>query len=62
VNNSGIWTATSNGYSFTVNQSTGTLSVAAVPEPSVAALIAVGLFGALAFVRRRAPRVADAKF
>jgi autotransporter-associated beta strand protein len=62
VNNSGTWTGTSNGYSFTLDQSTGTLSVAAVPEPNVVALIAVGLFGALAFVRRRSPRIADGKF
>jgi autotransporter-associated beta strand protein len=61
VNNSGIWTATSNGYSFSVDQSTGTLSVAAVPEPNVIALIAVGLFGALTFARRRSPQSVGAK-
>jgi autotransporter-associated beta strand protein len=47
------------GITFT---GTGSLTVAAVPEPNVVALIVVGLFGALTFARRRNPPSADAKF
>jgi autotransporter-associated beta strand protein len=52
VNNSGMWTGTSNGYSFTVDQTTGALSVAAVPEPGVCAMLGLGLASVL-FLRRR---------
>jgi len=50
---SGVWNGSSNGYNFSLDQSTGTLSVTAVPEPSVIALVTIGLGGGLMLRRRR---------
>lgn len=52
---SGVWNGSSNGYTFSLDQSTGTLSVTAVPEPSVIALVTIGLGGGL-MLRRRSGR------
>lgn len=41
------------GYSVSLDQTSGAVTFAAVPEPSVMALVAVGLFGVLTFRRRR---------
>jgi autotransporter-associated beta strand protein len=41
------------GYSVSLDQTSGAVTFTAVPEPSVVALVAVGLFGALTFRRRR---------
>jgi autotransporter-associated beta strand protein len=49
---SGVWNGSSNGYTFSLNQSTGALSVTAVPEPSVIALVTIGLGGGLMLRRR----------
>jgi len=50
---SGVWNGSSNGYNFSLDQSNGTLSVTAVPEPSVIALMTLGLGGGLMLRRRR---------
>lgn len=49
---SGIWTASSVGQLFTFTQSTGDLTVSAVPEPTVSILIGLSLM-ALTLRRRR---------
>lgn len=48
----GQWTKQLNGSLYTFNQTTGILSAVAIPEPSVAAVMGVGLLG-LAFRRNR---------
>jgi autotransporter-associated beta strand protein len=50
---SGVWTGTSNGYNFSLDQSTGALTVTAVPEPREFAIAISVLLGALIFARRR---------
>jgi len=47
-----VWTGSSNGYDFSLDQSTGALTVAAVPEPGVVALLSLGFAGVLALRRR----------
>jgi autotransporter-associated beta strand protein len=47
-----VWTGSSNGYSFSLDQTTGALSVAAVPEPGVCALLGLGLTSVLLLRRR----------
>jgi len=50
-----VWSSSNiGGYSVTLDQTSGAVTFSAVPEPNVVALVAVGLFGALTFVRRRA--------
>jgi autotransporter-associated beta strand protein len=41
TDDSGIWTATRNGYDFTFNEANGVLSTAAVPEPGTWALLGI---------------------
>jgi autotransporter-associated beta strand protein len=53
---SGVWTGTSNGYSFSLDQSTGSLTITAVPEPREFAIAISALLGALAFARSRQAR------
>lgn len=55
-----LWTGTSNGYGFSLDQTSGALTVSAVPEPNVVALISVGLFSALIFTRRRSSQSSGA--
>jgi autotransporter-associated beta strand protein len=52
--NTGVWTSTaSNGQVFTFTESTGDLLVAAVPEPSVVALLGLGLSVGVVLIARR---------
>jgi autotransporter-associated beta strand protein len=53
---SGVWTGISNGYSFSLDQSTGSLSITAVPEPREFAIAITALLGSLIFARRRQAR------
>jgi autotransporter-associated beta strand protein len=48
-----IWTGTSSGYSFSLDQTSGALNITAVPEPHEFALAIVGLLGVMIFIRRR---------
>jgi autotransporter-associated beta strand protein len=48
-----VWSGISNGYSFSLDQTSGALSIAAVPEPREFALAIMGLLGVLIFIRRR---------
>jgi autotransporter-associated beta strand protein len=52
-NSGGVWTGSSNGYNFSLDQTTGALTITAVPEPHEFALAIVGLLGVLVFIRRR---------
>jgi len=51
VNDAGVWSLSSGGNSWSFNQSTGDLSFSAVPEPGTTAMLALGLFGVVAFMR-----------
>jgi hypothetical protein len=51
------WTGTSNGYNFSLDQTSGALTITAVPEPHQFALAIVGLLGVLVFIRRRNQQV-----
>ncbi len=53
TNNSGVWTLTEGGNTWTFDQSTGTLSLA-VPEPGAVVLLLAGLSGFAARRRRAA--------
>ena len=54
TNNAGIWTSNDNAWTF--NQSTGILSVSAVPEPATAAALLGSLVLAVTVLRRRRSR------
>jgi autotransporter-associated beta strand protein len=58
---SGVWTATSNGYDFTFNESTGVLAAAtaAVPEPGTWVLIGIGAAFSLYRMGRKKSFVRD---
>ena len=47
------WTGTSNGYSFSLDETTGILSLTAVPESHEFAIAIVGLLCAVVVIRRR---------
>jgi uncharacterized protein (TIGR03382 family) len=49
----GVWTGTSNGYNFSLTESSGLLSLTAVPESNAMAFAVVGLLGLAVIVRRR---------
>jgi autotransporter-associated beta strand protein len=51
-----IWSGTSGGYTFSLDQTSGTLAIAAVPEPSSWAFLGLSL-GILAWLRRRHERI-----
>jgi len=51
---SGIWSGSSNGYNFSLDQSTGMLSLTAVPEPSTVALLTIGAGAGILLFRRKA--------
>lgn len=51
--NSGTWANTIGGYSLSLNESTGVLSVSAVPEPSTYAAILGGMVLGVTVLRRR---------
>ncbi len=58
MNNDGVWTLDSGQQTLTFDQTTGDLSITAVPEPSTyAALLGAAALG-LAAWRRRTRRVA----
>jgi autotransporter-associated beta strand protein len=48
-----IWSGTSGGYSFSLDQTSGALSITAVPEPHEFALAIVALLGVMIYARRR---------
>jgi autotransporter-associated beta strand protein len=48
-----IWSGTSNGYNFSLDQTSGVLSITAVPEPHEFAIAISALLGVLVFIRRR---------
>jgi hypothetical protein len=50
---SGVWSGSSNGYTFSLDQPTGVLSVTAVPEPSTMALLTIGAGAGIILFRRR---------
>jgi hypothetical protein len=49
----GVWTGTSNGYNFSLTESTGLLSLVAVPESHEFAIAIVGLLCVVVMIRRR---------
>jgi autotransporter-associated beta strand protein len=58
TNNSGVWTGVASGVgTYTFTQSTGVLSLVAVPEPHEFALAIVALLGVMVFIRRRNQQV-----
>lgn len=61
--NSGIWTASSNGYEFTFTESTGVLqsSTAAIPEPGTWVLIGIGAAFSLHRIRRNTTKSAPGR-
>jgi len=52
-NSGGIWTGSSNGYIFSLDQTSGALSITAVPEPHEFALAITGLLFVFIAIRRR---------
>jgi autotransporter-associated beta strand protein len=52
-----IWSGVSNGYSFSLDQTSGALSITAVPEPHEFAVAIMALLGVMVFIRRRNQQV-----
>jgi hypothetical protein len=50
---SDVWTCTTGLQQWTFTEASGVLSLVTVPEPSVLALLAVGIVGLLGYVWRR---------
>jgi autotransporter-associated beta strand protein len=48
-----IWSGTSGGFNFSLDQTSGALTITAVPEPHEFALAIVALLGVMVFIRRR---------